>query len=136
MEVVAAKPKLTTILFSDDGRLARKPYWLLGVLASSVALWAIAFVCSAIMNVDLRDRSVLGGVVLATNVVILGAAMCVWVWIFVVTTIKRLHDRGMSGWWIWIVLVPGLGWPILLIICAIAGDEGLNKYGPAPVRIT
>lgn len=44
---------------------------------------------------------------------------------------RRLHDIGKSGWWQLIVLIPLIGWIILIIWFAKKGDEGANAYGPA-----
>ena len=64
----------------------------------------------------------------------------------------RLHDRGRSGWWSWLVLLGfGLFWPltrgsvtVLSLIGAVAtagwlvdlalmpGQRAFNRYGPPP----
>jgi uncharacterized membrane protein YhaH (DUF805 family) len=44
---------------------------------------------------------------------------------------RRLHDIGKSGWWQLIVLIPLIGWIILIIWFAKKGDEAANAYGPA-----
>lgn len=62
--------------------------------------------------------------------------------LFVVATIlpslsvlvRRLHDTGRSGWWFWLVLVPGVGWLILLVILALPGTPGANRHGPDPLE--
>ena len=44
---------------------------------------------------------------------------------------RRLHDSGKSGWLQLILLVPLIGWIIVLILLALpSGDD--NKYGPRP----
>ena len=45
---------------------------------------------------------------------------------------RRLHDTGMSGWWQLVVLVPFIGWIILIILFARKGEAGPNKYGAHP----
>jgi uncharacterized membrane protein YhaH (DUF805 family) len=47
-------------------------------------------------------------------------------------TVRRLHDTGRSGWWYWIVLVPFVGWIVLLVFLVLEGEAGENKYGPDP----
>ena len=49
--------------------------------------------------------------------------------------IRRLHDTGRSGWWQFLVIVPILGWILLLIWLVKDSDEGHNKYGPNPKEI-
>ena len=45
---------------------------------------------------------------------------------------RRLHDIDRSGWWqlLWLVLV--IGWIVLISWAIKRGDDGQNKYGPAP----
>jgi uncharacterized membrane protein YhaH (DUF805 family) len=46
--------------------------------------------------------------------------------------VRRLHDTGRSGWWYLIVLVPIIGWIILLVLLAGEGQPTPNEYGPPP----
>ena len=45
---------------------------------------------------------------------------------------RRLHDHNKSGWLQLIVLVPLIGWIIVLILMVLPGDDGENKHGPKP----
>jgi uncharacterized membrane protein YhaH (DUF805 family) len=46
---------------------------------------------------------------------------------------KRWHDRGKSGWWSLIVLVPIIGPLWMFIECGfLGGEDGSNTYGPNP----
>jgi uncharacterized membrane protein YhaH (DUF805 family) len=47
-------------------------------------------------------------------------------------TVRRLHDIGMSGWWILIGLVPFVGGIVLLVFSLIPGNQGPNRYGDDP----
>ena len=44
--------------------------------------------------------------------------------------VRRLHDTDRSGWWFWLVLIPIIGWIVLIIFLASSGTPGPNKYGP------
>ena len=44
-------------------------------------------------------------------------------------TIRRLHDVGMSGWWVLIVFIP-LGGLVILGMMAADSQPHDNKYGP------
>ena len=46
--------------------------------------------------------------------------------------VRRLHDTGRSGWNICWVLLPIVGWIILIVRLAKEGDSGENKYGVDP----
>ena len=45
---------------------------------------------------------------------------------------RRLHDIGKSGWWQLIVLVPIIGFIVLIIWLAKQGMEGANQFGDDP----
>lgn len=47
-------------------------------------------------------------------------------------SVRRLHDTGKSGWWLFISLVPFVGGIILIIFNATEGTRGDNQYGPDP----
>ena len=46
--------------------------------------------------------------------------------------VRRLHDINKSGWLLLISLIPVVGWIILLIWWAQAGNTTENQYGPVP----
>jgi len=45
--------------------------------------------------------------------------------------VRRIHDIGMSGWWILIGLIP-FGGLVLLVFALIPGNQGPNRYGDDP----
>ena len=47
-------------------------------------------------------------------------------------SIRRLHDIGRSGWWLFIGLIPLAGAIIIIIFTATGSQEGTNQYGPSP----
>jgi uncharacterized membrane protein YhaH (DUF805 family) len=48
-------------------------------------------------------------------------------------TVRRLHDLDRTGWWIFLSLIPIIGWIILLIWYCTKGTEGPNRFGPDPL---
>ena len=44
---------------------------------------------------------------------------------------RRLHDTGRSGWYIFVMLLPIVGW-ILMLIWLCSTSDGGNIYGPEP----
>ena len=98
-----------------DGRAKRSEYWLfmlIHVIISAV-LSVIASVGLDFMSIVL----VLYGLALLVPQLAVGA--------------RRLHDTGKSGWLQLILLVPFIGWIIVLILMVLPG-QGENKYGPVP----
>lgn len=47
-------------------------------------------------------------------------------------TVRRLHDVGKSGWMIFILLIPVIGWIWFFVLLVKSGDSGENKYGKDP----
>ena len=45
---------------------------------------------------------------------------------------RRLHDTGRSGWWLLLLLIPFIGWVVLLIFYVLESQAGENQYGPSP----
>ena len=50
----------------------------------------------------------------------------------IAVSVRRLHDTGRSGFWIFIGLVPILGVLALIYFYALDGESGSNQYGPRP----
>ncbi len=45
---------------------------------------------------------------------------------------RRLHDIGKSGWWQLIVLIPIIGFIVLIVWLATPGVKEANQYGESP----
>jgi uncharacterized membrane protein YhaH (DUF805 family) len=50
----------------------------------------------------------------------------------IAVTVRRLHDTGRSGWWIFIGLIPFVGVIILFVYMVLDSQAGTNQYGPSP----
>lgn len=51
----------------------------------------------------------------------------------ITVSVRRLHDKDRSGWWLFIALVPLIGVLVLLYWFATRGTLGENRFGPDPV---
>lgn len=47
---------------------------------------------------------------------------------------RRLHDINKSGWFQLLLLIPILGWLVLIYFLAQAGSTETNQYGDAPAE--
>ena len=47
-------------------------------------------------------------------------------------SVRRLHDIGRTGWWLFIYVVPVVGPLLLLYFFVQPSDEEQNRYGPVP----
>lgn len=57
----------------------------------------------------------------------------------IAVSVRRLHDRDMSGWWLLgfmlVGLLPFIGWisnMVYVIILSLPGTSGVNRYGEDP----
>jgi len=67
----------------------------------------------------------------------LGEALSgIWLLAFLIPSlavaVRRLHDIGLSGWWMLIAFVPLLGNLTLTVMFLLDSQIGDNKYGPNP----
>ena len=116
---------LTQLLFSFKGRINRKPWWLASLAAGFAAslLTAIleAVARSAgetIVNPVTHQFEPTGIFGLAISLIGLVNA-----WIAFALSVKRLHDRDRTGWWLlWQILIIVVA--VILIVVAISGAEG------------
>ena len=51
---------------------------------------------------------------------------------YVSVTVRRLHDTGRSGLYIFVSFIPFAGPFILLYFCCLDSEERPNEYGPSP----
>ncbi len=64
---------------------------------------------------------------------LLAGLLAIWVSISgIAQAARRLHDTGRSGWWNLILLIPYVGFIVLLFLLAQEGKPGDNEYGPVP----
>lgn len=104
-------------LLTYQGRISRQPFWMyiLAVIAATIL--------TGIVDGVLGTKGVFG---LILNLALIYPGICV--------QIKRWHDRGKSGWWVLINLIPVIGWIWALVECGfMAGTPGSNPYGEDPL---
>ena len=127
-------------LFSFFGRIGRGRFWG-GVAMQILMMVVFAGAAMAVQFAVAGPESLT-----ATNelgepqpqfspvaMAILGVGYILVLWSSLAVAVKRAHDRGKSGWWILIMLVPIVGFIWWLVDLGILeGQEGPNKYGPDP----
>jgi uncharacterized membrane protein YhaH (DUF805 family) len=104
-----------------NGRARRKEYWMFFLFNSMFAICAM--VADAVLGLsEYLYGNGLISMLYALAMFIPGTAVCV----------RRLHDVGKSGWWIFINFIPiaGIIWCFILLVTEGEADE--NKYGENP----
>jgi len=108
---------------SLEGRIGRQSYWM-GVLAM-----AVITIVAALLDAVLGTAGESGFGIIS---VIVALAL---IYPSIVLYAKRWHDRGKSGWWTLIGIVPVIGGLWLLIeLGFLKGTDGANQYGPDPLK--
>jgi uncharacterized membrane protein YhaH (DUF805 family) len=122
---------LRKFFFSFDGRVSRTPYWL--ALLTVLLIDAVTFFL--IDGFELLDGDAMAferkgpGRFWALLVVVPS------LWVGLVMSVKRWHDRNKSGRWVLLNLVPVVGWLWHVIECGfLRGTVGPNRFGQDPLR--
>ena len=109
-----------------------KKYLEFGGRASRTEFWMFAlfnFIVSMVLAVI--DHVI--GTRTAQGIGILGAIYGLGVLLpYLGVAARRLHDTGRSGWWLLLLLIPFIGWVVLLIFYVLESQAGENQYGPSP----
>jgi uncharacterized membrane protein YhaH (DUF805 family) len=145
-------PSFGQFLFSPNGRISRKQYWLkwtLPVLVIYLVLWGIMVGAAVSGNLA----------VVGVFAIIQGLFMLLTLWPNIAVLVKRIHDRNKSGWLALLLYVPlvisyiitftlgqqspanaviglvllGVGIWFFIEFGCMRGTIGANAYGPDPV---
>ena len=109
------------VVFS--GRARRKEFWMF-FLFDKIILIALYILACLLCS--------LGSAALCQIAVVMIVLYCFAIILPTLSvTIRRLHDVGMSGWWVLIVFIP-LGGLVILGMMAADSQPDDNKYGPNP----
>jgi uncharacterized membrane protein YhaH (DUF805 family) len=149
-------------LFSFEGRINRAKLWFAAFIwfATVFSFMTIfLFVVVGILRASGNDSHIVSIKTIHPAFYLLGFPLLViGVWLFVATTIKRLHDRDKSRWWFalffiapglldklwdWLdnpasaLLVSALGfglsvWCFVELFC-LRGTKGPNRFGSDPL---
>ena len=127
-----------------SGRSRRKEFWmftLLNCIVYAVIMVLVFGTAGASMFADVDPTDPLGIYMGLFSGV--GLLLVLW-WLAVLVpsiavTVRRLHDRDMSGWWylgfVVVSLVPFVGLIAsiaFLVVMVLPGTPGANRFGPDP----
>jgi uncharacterized membrane protein YhaH (DUF805 family) len=108
-----------------SGRARRREYWYFA-LTNFLVLLVLMFI-GALGGTEQQPGQI--GSFAAIVYVLYIVAMIVPA---IAVNVRRLHDIGKSGWWVFIGLVPIIGPIWLIILHATDGQPGDNQYGTDP----
>lgn len=103
----------TARVFTWRGRATRRAYWLhtLGVVALTYGL---------LLLVGLTGGEVLAALTLPVILLLWSSLLS--------ATVRRLHDTGRGGEWVWVALVPLIGGLWLLLLMTEPPMREGNRY--------
>lgn len=106
------------LLFGFSGRIPRATFWWYGIL-----LWVAFIVLFVFLDTTFGRASTL-------------VLYLPFVWIAAALAVKRAHDRGKSGFWLLVALVPVIG-PVWLFVDLglLRGTPHENQYGADPLTV-
>ena len=121
---------VTTGYVRFRGRARRREYWsfaLIALLGFAIA-GGIGFGVGTALGYNEAEEPVLAPVFLGLF------------WLYLVppslaVLVRRLHDIGLSGWFILLGLVPMFGSLIVLVFTLVGSQKHENKWGPVPSGI-
>jgi uncharacterized membrane protein YhaH (DUF805 family) len=106
--------------FCYRGRASRSAYWWFYLFTL-----VVAFVVEALIFIPLTMHSSGGSVAL----LLIGGIVSIYLGLVLLALlVRRLHDIGKSGWWVFIGFVPLVGPIVLLVFTVLEGTPELNRY--------
>jgi len=121
------------MLFSGNGRIRRRDYWLWSI-GVYIVYWVAIIIAVAIGNSLPGAQPSTEVPMLAVVVDLVGAVFLLWTNVCI--TAKRWHDRDKSGFMYLILFIPLVGFVWTFIECGcLDGTPGPNRYGPSPKGI-
>jgi len=105
-----------------NGRARRMEYWMFVLF--NVIFAIVAIILDNLLGLRFSDEIPYGFIYLVYGLATFIPGLAV--------AVRRLHDIGKSGWWIFIALIPLIGGIWLIILYATEGTPGVNEYGMNP----
>jgi uncharacterized membrane protein YhaH (DUF805 family) len=116
------------------GRARAAEFWLfyLALAIVNVVIF-VALLLPALITMDpvTQEPGVLGSIGSALlGIVLLGTFVPL-----LAAAVRRLHDTGKSGWFYLLCLVPFVGGIAVIVLLALPGESGPNRFGPDPKAV-
>ena len=108
-----------------SGRARRREYWMFIVF--NILFMIVAVTLDYLLNIKFQNMSY-GYISLIYTLAILLPTWAV--------VVRRLHDTGKSGWYLFVTLIPFIGSLWLLALLISDSQPGGNQYGPNPKGIS
>jgi uncharacterized membrane protein YhaH (DUF805 family) len=104
-----------------SGRARRKEYWMFVLF--NVIFVTVAIVLDNVLGIAIKNTGY-GPIYFLYVLAVFLPGLAV--------SVRRLHDVGWSGWYLFLSLIPLVGPIILLVKTCTDGTPGVNQYGANP----
>ena len=116
------------------GRARRKEFWMFFLFYILLIVFVIIVIFSvgtATFLLTTQNISAVGLIGFAVFFLFYGTVL-ITASLLVTTGVRRMHDQGYTGWLVMLGIIPLIGWVAVVILLALPGTDGPNKYGPDP----
>jgi uncharacterized membrane protein YhaH (DUF805 family) len=97
-----------------SGRARRKEYWMYTLF--------VVIIYAVLLGIGLALKTPYLAIIFYVAILLPSLAV----------TVRRLHDTGRSGWFVFIGIIPLIGGIWMLVLLCGDSESGANKYGPSP----
>jgi uncharacterized membrane protein YhaH (DUF805 family) len=118
------------LLFSFRGRINRGKVWLGTAMVTLSALISLSAVAGVALLAGEADGESMG----PASVVALSIWFLVTSWMSFAVYAKRAHDRGWSGWFSLVLLIPFIQLWAIIELFFLPGDPATNRFGRSLLR--
>jgi uncharacterized membrane protein YhaH (DUF805 family) len=114
-----------------SGRANRREWWIFWLAFCLPAILLLTLENFSAKSATEAQSTIFTGLLLlsAVFVVIWNTALVIP---YVAVTVRRVHDIGLSGWWLLFVFVPVVGAIFFLVVTLMRGNKMENAYGNVP----
>jgi uncharacterized membrane protein YhaH (DUF805 family)/cold shock CspA family protein len=121
---------VTTGYVRFRGRARRREYWsfVFVSLIGFAIVGGVGFAAGTALGYNEADEPRFAGAFLGVF----------WLFLFLPSLallVRRLHDIGLSGWFILLGFVPMVGSLIILVFTLVGSQKHENKWGPVPTGV-
>jgi uncharacterized membrane protein YhaH (DUF805 family) len=118
------------MLLSFDGRMRRSQWWMIRIVVTAIlcALLLVAVGVTAAVFPEPQSKTAIGITLIVAGL----PAAAAYLWIYLATSVKRLHDQDLTGWITLLFFVPYVGgFAAFIVLGCLEGTKGPNKFGPS-----
>lgn len=111
LQTTRREVSIAEFLFGFEGRIGRRQFWT-GQAVVVLLAWIYVTYADRLLAAWLP-----GSIFMGSGVALVLALPMIW--LQAVITIKRCHDRGKTGFWSLLLLLPVIGLPWLVVECGL-----------------